>query len=103
MLKRLITILAALAATAIACPAGADTVAQPVAHIELTKMMGRWYEVARLPNLIQHDCQAGASEWTRGPDGFAGLQTCHEHTPDGKLKEWKAHARVADPSNAKFK
>jgi apolipoprotein D and lipocalin family protein len=104
MLKRLSVILAALATLTAAAPASADAMAQPVAHIELAKMMGRWYEVARLPNMIQRGCQAGASEWTRVPDGFAVIQTCHKGTPDGPLSEWKAHARVADPiSNAKFK
>ena len=104
MLKRQIAILAAAATFAAACPAFAESAAATVAHIELTKMMGRWYEVARLPNMIQRGCQAGASDWTRTGDGFAVIQTCHKGSPDGPLSEWKAHARVADPvSNAKFK
>jgi apolipoprotein D and lipocalin family protein len=77
---------------------------QTVDRIELTKMMGRWYEVARLPNGIQKGCQAGASDWTRVGDGFAVTQTCHKGSPEGPLAEWKAKARVADPAtNAKFK
>jgi apolipoprotein D and lipocalin family protein len=104
MLKRLFVILAALALVVSAAPAGADALAQPVAHIDAAKMMGRWYEVARLPNMIQRGCQAGMSEWNRVSDGFAVIQTCHKGTPEGPLSEWKAHARVLDPvSNAKFK
>jgi len=104
MLKRLTVTLAAVAAFAFALPAAAQASVQPVAHIELTKMMGRWYEVARLPNMIQRGCQAGASDWTRVSDGFAVVQTCHKGAPDGPLSEWKAHARVEDPvSNAKFR
>ncbi len=104
MFKRLSVILAAAAVFAVAAPARADAAAQPVAHIELTKMMGRWYEVARLPNMIQRGCQAAASEWTRVGDGFAVIQTCHKGAPDGPLSEWKAHARLLDTvSNAKFK
>lgn len=103
MLKRLTMILAAAAALFAALPAAAG-MAQPVAHIEPTAMMGRWYEVARLPNSIQHNCQAGASDWTRTGEGFAVVQSCHKGSPDGPLSEWKARARVADPvSNAKFK
>ena len=34
-------------------------------------MMGRWYEVARTPNVLQNGCVAGASEWTPAPKGFA--------------------------------
>jgi apolipoprotein D and lipocalin family protein len=104
MLKRLTLVLAAFAALIAAAPASADGMAEPVAHIEPTKMMGRWYEVARMPNMLQRGCQAGESDWTRNGDGFAVVQTCHKGSPDGPLAEWKAHARVADPvSNAKFK
>jgi apolipoprotein D and lipocalin family protein len=105
MLKRLTVILAAAAAFCAAEPCAATAaMAQPVSHIELTRMMGRWYEVARLPNKIQNGCQAGASDWTRTGEGFNVIQTCHRGSPDGPLSEWKAKARVADPvSNAKFK
>ncbi len=105
MLKRLTLILAALAALAGGImPVDAQTTAQPMPHIEVTHMMGRWYEVARLPNQIQHGCQAGASDWTPTGEGFSVVQSCHKGTPDGPLAEWKAKARIADPvSNAKFK
>ena len=109
MLKRLTPMLAAglLSAAAGSAAAEEQTPAapvRPVAHIEITSMMGRWYEVARFPNQIQRGCQAGASDWIRTGDGFAVTQTCHKGSPDGPLAEWKAKARVADPvSNAKFK
>jgi apolipoprotein D and lipocalin family protein len=100
MLKRLTVFLVAAAFVA----SHAMAMAQPVPHIELTKMMGRWYEVARLPNKTQHGCQAGTSDWTRTGEGFSVVQACHRGSPDGPLAEWKAKARVADPvSNAKFK
>lgn len=77
---------------------------QTLAHLELTQMMGRWYEIARLPNSIQKGCQAGASDWTRASDGFSVVQSCHKGAPDGPISLWKAKARVADPAtNAKFK
>ncbi|MFL5297336.1 MAG: lipocalin family protein [Phenylobacterium sp.] len=109
MLQRLTAILAAATALAAALPAAAEpqnptAAVRPVSHVELTSMMGRWYEVARFPNQIQRGCQAGASDWIRTGDGFAVTQSCHKGTPDGPLAEWKARARVADPAtNAKFK
>lgn len=102
MLKRL-TVLLAFAAT---LSLGAKAFAMPdsVARLEPARMMGRWYEVARLPNKIQHGCQAGASDWTRTADGFTVVQSCHKGAPDGPLSQWNAKARVADPvSNAKFR
>lgn len=76
----------------------------PTDRIELTKMTGRWYEVARLPNHTQKDCQAGISEWARDADGYDVLQVCHRGSVTAPATEWKAKAKVLDPkTNAKFK
>ena len=91
------TAIALLASPALASPRTVD-------HLELSQMMGRWYEIARLPNSIQKGCQAGASDWTRSADGFSVVQSCHKGAPDGPIALWRAKARVADPAtNAKFK
>jgi apolipoprotein D and lipocalin family protein len=96
MLKRLI--LAVSAALLIAAPVGA---AEPVQKIELTKMMGRWYEVARIPNKLQNGCQAGASDWTPQAGGFAVVQSCWK--AQGSPTTWKAKATLADPTNTKIR
>lgn len=94
--------LAATAACALAGPVNAGPAAPP--KLELTKMAGRWYEVARVPNQLQTGCQAGAVDWRPAPQGFNVVQSCHKGTPDGPVKEWKAKAVVADPAtNSKFK
>lgn len=99
------SVLAAIAACLMLAPAAASAgPVEPVGRIELSKMMGRWYEVARVPNVLQKGCQAGASEWTPAAAGFAVVQSCRKDSPDGPLKVWKAKATVADPrTNAKFK
>ena len=99
---------AVLAACALAAPAAASgvtaTTTAVTSHIELSQMMGRWYEVARLPNSLQRGCQAGTSDWTRSTEGFAVVQACHKGSPEGPISQWKAKARVADPAtNAVFK
>lgn len=102
MLKRIL--LTALAAAALASPAlAASPPVAPVAHIELGQMMGRWYEVARTPNMLQRGCEGGTSDWTPNAQGFAVVQACHKGAPNGPVATWKAKARVADPSNAVFK
>lgn len=110
MLKRFILSAAALAACALVSPAAAATPAVAAAatasapRIELTQMMGRWYEVARMPNQLQRGCQAGTSDWTRTGEGFAVVQACHKGKVDGPVSQWKARARVADPvTNSIFK
>src|SRR5438067_1975717 len=99
MSKRLFALFAAVCALYAAAPAAAE----PMQKIELTSMMGRWYEVARVPNQLQRGCTGGASEWTRTHDGFSVVQSCHKGAPDGPVSEWRGKARVADPSNTKFR
>lgn len=101
MLKRLFVTVAALGAVLAAAPAPAA--AEPVRQVELSSMMGRWYEVARVPNQLQRGCTGGASEWTRTKDGFSVVQSCHKGAPDGPVSQWRAKARVSDPSNTQFK
>jgi apolipoprotein D and lipocalin family protein len=100
MSKRLFAIVAGLCALYAAAPAAA---AEPVQKIELTSMMGRWYEVARAPNQLQRGCTGGISDWTRSGDGFSVVQSCHKGAPNGPLAEWRGKAHVADPSNTKFR
>jgi apolipoprotein D and lipocalin family protein len=87
-----------LAAPALAAPP------PPAQKIELTKMTGRWYEVARLPNKTQKDCQGGTSDWVRAGEGYSVVQTCHKGSLAAPPTEWKAKATVLDTAtNAKFK
>lgn len=87
---------------AVLCLSAAPAAAQE--KVELTSMMGRWYEVARAPNAIQKGCQAGASDWVRVADGFSVVQSCRKGSADGPLAQWKAKARVLDPgANTRIK
>lgn len=102
-MRLLAPILAAAAMLAVASPVLAAPPAPPTKKVELTSMMGRWYEVARLPNKMQNGCQAGTSDWTRAGEGFSVVQTCRKGSPSGPTSEWKAKAKVADPkTNAKL-
>lgn len=100
---RLLASVLTAAALLTAAPALAAPPAPPTKKVELTSMMGRWYEVARLPNKMQGGCTAGTSDWTRAAGGFSVVQTCHKGSPTGPASEWKAKAKVADPAtNAKL-
>jgi apolipoprotein D and lipocalin family protein len=101
MSQRSSVLLAVAAAAVLVAPAMASS--QPAPRIELSSIMGRWYEVARVPNSLQRGCAAGASDWTRTRDGFAVVQSCHKGDPDGPLAEWRARARPSDPTNARFR
>lgn len=94
---------AAVAALSAAAPAFASA-PEPTAKVQPALMAGRWYEVARTPNKLQKNCQAGTAEWTKTADGFAVVQACRKGSPTAPRTEWKAKAKILDPrTNAKFR
>jgi apolipoprotein D and lipocalin family protein len=96
---------AALAAALMLAPlASASAAPEPAGRIEIAQMMGRWYEVARTPNVLQKGCTAGASDWRPAVGGFAVVQSCHKGAANGPVSVWKAKAIVSDPrTNARLK
>ena len=102
--RRLAPGLALAAALLAAAPMASAAAPEPASRVELTKMTGRWYEVARTPNAMQKACEAATADWTRAGAGYSVVQTCRRGAPDGPKKEWKASATPVDPvKNAKFK
>jgi len=93
---------AALGLLLLAAGARADQASKP---IDPERYLGRWYEVARLPNHIQQDCVASTSDWSRNADGqFQVVQTCHLGGPDGPTKIWRGAGRIVDPiTNSLFR
>lgn len=96
MTMRLVLPAIALAAALVCGPAVAGA-PQPTQHIDIGQMMGRWYEVARLPNKTQKGCQAGTSDWARAAGGYAVVQVCRKGSATAAPTEWRAKARVVDP------
>ena len=94
----------ALVGACLLASAPAQAGVEPSRPVELRQMMGRWYEVARVPNKLQNGCVAGESQWSALARGFSVVQSCHRGGPDGPVALWKARATVADPrTNAKFR
>ncbi|HEX2559351.1 lipocalin family protein [Phenylobacterium sp.] len=101
-MKRVILSLC-LAAMVCAAPALAAA-PQPTSKIDISKMGGRWYEIARFYNHRQKDCFAAAADWVRTGDGFSVTNTCRQGAVTGPVKTVKASAKVVDPAtNAKVK
>ena len=68
--------------------------------VDPKRYAGRWYEVARLPNKIQSNCEAATSDWSRNSDGaFQVVQTCHMSEPNGPTKTWRGSGRIVDDAN----
>jgi apolipoprotein D and lipocalin family protein len=84
--------------------AGAEDEPQTVSRVDLDRYLGRWYEIARLPNRFQDHCVADVSaEYRLLQDGdLRVINRCLEE--GGVLDEAWGVARVVDTgSNARLK
>jgi len=84
--------------------AGSKASLQTVPNVDLTRYVGRWYEIARYPAWFEKDC---ASDVTATYTALSGgkievLNECRQ--ADGQVKRSKGTARVVDKrTNAKLK
>jgi len=81
--------------------------AAPTKPVELQHYVGKWYEIARVPNHFEHgkDCDAPTADYEQDAKGAVTVvQVCHVNTPTGPEKVYHATAKILDPGmNAKFK
>jgi apolipoprotein D and lipocalin family protein len=77
---------------------------QTVPFVDLNRYVGRWYEIAKIPNRFQKKCHSNTTaEYRLLENGkIEVINRCMEE--DGKIIETKGVAKVEDPtSNAKLK
>jgi apolipoprotein D and lipocalin family protein len=93
-----------LAALVCAWPAAAGA-PRPAKAVAAGLFSGRWYEIARTPNLNQIDCEGATSDFAHWSGGaFAVTQTCHRGAAVGPARTFKADGRVLPGSgNARMK
>jgi apolipoprotein D and lipocalin family protein len=102
---------AAMLAVASAASAAAP---RPTRAIAASFYSGRWYEIARVPNLGQRDCHAPVTQFTPvGGKGevafisdtgeFAASQVCRKGSATGPAKTYVTRGRILPGSrNARF-
>lgn len=76
-----------------------------VAHVDLSRYVGTWYEIARYPNRFQKNCFGSSATYSLRPDGkIAVVNRCRRGGPNGPLSSATGTARVVDPqTNARLK
>lgn len=95
-------LIAFAAAFAVAAPAWAAA-PEPSKPVDPARYTGRWYEIARLPNSNQRNCQAPTYDWGRTNDGYTIALTCRAGSPTGKASTRRARATILDKqTNAKL-
>jgi len=76
-----------------------------VSHVDLTRYMGAWYEIARYPNSFQKGCVGSKATYSLMDDGKVSvLNECYDGSFSGKLRSAKGKAWVVDKgTNSKLK
>ena len=92
---------------ALGCASSAPAMAQTAVAskpIDPQRYLGRWFEVARIPNAFQQNCEAATSDWAKqGDGGYAVVQTCRTGSPSGPPVIWRGNGKVLDPVAAKIR
>ena len=70
--------------------------------MDTDRIMGRWYEILRMPNKIQRNCFAAYQVWSKRADGFSVQQVCHRDSPEGRVAEVTVAAKPLNPQNTLF-
>lgn len=84
-------------------PIGNSAVPQPAKAVDVSRYLGRWYELARYEQGFQKDCDGVTVDYALRSDGkIAVTNRCRK--PDGKVSDAKGRAKIVDPTtNAKLK
>jgi apolipoprotein D and lipocalin family protein len=96
------TALALAAVLSVAGPAFAAA-PPPSKPVPASFYSGRWYEVARIPNAGQRDCEAPTTQFVGTGASFAVTQVCRRGSASGAAKTFSTKGRILPSSNnAKF-
>jgi apolipoprotein D and lipocalin family protein len=72
------------------------------APTDTDRILGRWYEILRMPNKIQRNCYAAYQVWAKKDDGFTVQQVCHRDSAEGKVAEVTVTAKPLNADNTLF-
>ncbi len=77
---------------------------ETVAHVDLSRYVGTWYEIASFPQSFQRGCTATTATYTLRKDGDIDvLNRCRQGALDGEERSARGRARVVDrATNAKL-
>ncbi|MDA9189570.1 lipocalin family protein [bacterium] len=76
-----------------------------VKYVEINKYLGKWYEIASIPQKFQKGCTATSANYSLRADGdIKVVNSCRLGNPKGELKSAEARGWIKDTeTNAKLK
>jgi apolipoprotein D and lipocalin family protein len=103
MSVRAFAFVATLLLVACAPPARDAAVGMSVVQsLDLPRYMGRWYEIARIPNSFEKGCAGVTADYALQDDGtIRVVNSCHSGDVDGPLRQVEGQARVVAPGKLK--
>jgi len=86
-------------------PVGNPRVPDPAKPVDLSRYIGRWYEIARYDNSFERNCEGVTADYSLRGDGIIRvLNTCRMGSPEGRSRAAEGKAKIVPGSrNAKFK
>jgi len=83
-----------------ACSAGNHPPLAVVDSVDLSRYLGRWYEIARLPNSFQKRCVCSSAEYELNDDGtIRVVNSCLKGDVKGETEQATGKAFIVDGSN----
>lgn len=84
---------------------GNAQVPEPARPVDLSRYLGRWYELARYENGFERDCEAVTADYATRDDGLIDVvNSCRKGGVNGPPDVSRGRAKVvADSGNAKLK
>jgi apolipoprotein D and lipocalin family protein len=75
-----------------------------VEHVDLSRYIGKWYEIASFPQSFQKGCNCSTAEYFLTDEGYIRvLNSCRKGSVDGELKTAEGKAWIEDEkTNAKL-
>ena len=75
-----------------------------VASVDLNRYLGRWYEIASIPQRFSRGCHCTTADYSLRSDGsIRVVNSCRRGSPDGKLTVARGRAFPQDSTNARLK
>ena len=86
-------------------PVGNPSAPKPLRTVDLTRYLGRWYEIARYDAIFERNCEAATADYSLTPDGrIKIINSCRRGSIDGPLKTAQGKAYIVKGSgNAKLR
>ncbi len=82
-----------------------DSPLETVANVDLDRYLGKWYEIAKLPQRYERNCRNVYAEYAKHPDGYVIVHNwCEKTDGSGKIAEiYGKGFPVEGSSNSKLK